>query len=131
MAKKRKRGKLVQELDRLFSLYVRHSNANLDGLVECATCSVVKPVKQMQNGHFMSRGKYATRWEEKNTAPQCKKCNLFNQGEQYKMAQYLDGRWGEGTADEMVRLSNTTVKFADFELQEMIDHYKEKLKDLI
>lgn len=130
MAKKRKRGKLVQELDRLFSLYVRHSNANLDGLVECATCDTVKPIKQMQNGHFQSRGKYATRWHEKNTAPQCVGCNMFKQGEQYKMSKYLDEKYGEGTADEMVRLSNTTAKFSDADLLEMIADYKERLKDL-
>jgi len=130
MAKKRTRKNLVKELDRVFSLYVRHSNANLDGLVECATCPTVKPVKQMQAGHFQSRGKYATRWELKNVQPQCQGCNIWKQGEQYAMSKYLDEKYGEGTADEMVRLSNTTVKFTDWELQEMIDDYKRKLKEL-
>ena len=130
MAKKRTRKNLIKDLDRVFSLWVRYSNANLDGLVECATCDTVKPVKQMQNGHFISSGKYATRWEPTNVQPQCVGCNMFKQGEQYKMSKYLDEKYGKGTADEMARLSNTTVKFADWELEEMIEHYKEKLNEI-
>ncbi len=128
---KRKRKSIVKELDSVFSQYVRRRDSNLDGYVECATCGTCKPVKQMQNGHFQSRGKYPTRWHEHNTGPQCVGCNMFKQGEQYKMSKYLDEKYGEGTADKMVRLSNTTAKFSDADLLEMIEHYKELLNDLI
>ena len=47
------------------------------------------------------------------------------------MSKYLDEKYGEGTADKMVRLSNTTAKFSDADLLEMIEHYKELLNDLI
>ena len=131
MAKKRKRSTIVKELDRVFSQYVRMRGANLDGFASCVTCGTVRPWKQLQCGRFMSRRKYSTRWHEVNCQVQCDACNRWNQGEQYAFAKWLDENMGEGTADEMVRLSNTTVKFTDWELQEMIDDYKEKLKDLI
>lgn len=119
------RKKLIEKLDKAFSVYIRTRNANLDGFVECITCGTVRHWKQMQCGHFMSRGKYATRWNEINCQVQCDGCNRWKQGEQYKFSKWLDAEYGEGTSDELVRLSNTTAKFSDSELEEMLNRYLE------
>lgn len=79
----------------------------------------------------MSRGKYATRWDEINCGVQCQKCNLFNQGEQYKFSRYIDQTYGEGSADALLLRSNQTVKYSDGELIEMIEKYKGLVKDLM
>ncbi len=125
MAKKRNRSKVVKELDGVFSIFIRKRHANLDGFTSCVTCGKVAHWTKLQNGHFMSRGKYATRWNEKNCNVQCSGCNMFKQGEQFKHSLYIDETYGEGTADELLRLSNTTVKFSTPELLEMIEHYKD------
>ena len=39
---------LKKDLDKVFSQYVRWVNADDNGLVECYTCYVKKPVKEMQ-----------------------------------------------------------------------------------
>lgn len=122
--KKTSRKKLIEKLDKAFSVYIRTRNANLDGLVECITCGTVRHWKQMQCGHFMSRVKYATRWNEFNAAPQCQKCNIFNQGEQYKFAKWLEETYGQEKVEEIVRLSNTTAKFSDGDLEEMLSRYE-------
>lgn len=124
------RSKLVRELDRVFSIYIRMRDANLDGFAECVTCGKVDQWKSLQCGHFMSRGKYATRWDEQNCGTQCKKCNIFNQGEQFKFSIHLDQRYGEGSSDALLLRSNQTVKFSNDELKQMIEVYKEKIKDL-
>jgi len=70
---------LKKKLDQVFSLYIRHKYEK-DGLVSCYTCSVRKPVKEMQNGHWIPRNNLATRFDEENCRPQCVGCNMFNKG---------------------------------------------------
>jgi len=127
---KKTRSKVVKELDRVFSLYIRQRDANLDGFVECFTCGRSNHWKKMDAGHFQSRGKYSTRWCEKNVMPQDKRCNIFNQGEQFKFGKRLDEVYGDGTAEEIILKSNQTVKFSTSELEEMIENYKQKLKEI-
>lgn len=130
MSKKRKRSTVVKQLDQVFSQYIRRRNANLDGFVECVTCGNVRHWKQMQAGHFMSRRKYSTRWDEMNVQVQDDACNRWRQGEQYKFALWLDENYGEGTADKLVLKSNQQVKYSTEELEEMIEDYKAKLAEL-
>ncbi len=128
--KQRKRSTVVKALDKVFSLYVRQRHANLDGFVECVTCERSNHWKKMQCGHFMSRAKYSTRWNELNCQVQCYGCNVMQQGQQYKFSVWLDKEHGEGTSEELVRISNGMVKFSTPELEEMIVDYADKLKDL-
>ena len=52
----------------------------------------------------------------------------MQQGRQYDFGLNLD-REREGLAEEMHQLSLTTVKFATWELEEMLQDYKKKLKE--
>jgi len=129
MPKKRKRSTIVKALDKVFSQYIRLKYANLDGFVECFTCGRSYYWKKIQCGHFMSRSRYATRWDEENCRPQCYGCNVMQQGRQYEFAKNLD-KESKGKADAMHIASLQTVKFYDWELEEMIAEYKAKLEDL-
>ena len=51
---------------------------------------------------------------------------MFGQGEQFKFGKWL----GDEKANELIRLSSQVVKLSDYEMQEIIEHYKEKLADL-
>ena len=111
-----KRSTLVKKLDKVFSLWVRMKDADHRGYVNCYTCGVTKHWKEVDAGHFQSRGKYASRWldwsgESVNVKCQCKRCNGFRGGEQYIFAQHLDLEYGDGTADEVVFQSNQIARF--------------------
>ena len=54
----------------------------------------------------------------------------MNGGQQYVHGQVLDAKYGEGTADEVLRLSNLPVKYSQAELMEMVEKYKIKLTNL-
>ena len=85
----------------------------------------------MQNGHFQSRKHLSTRFDEENCQVQCVKCNVYAWGEQYKFSLALDGKYGEGKAEELQYLARTTVKISRVEYEEKISYYKslvEKLK---
>lgn len=71
--------KLKKKLDAVFSKYVRGKYAK-DGFVKCYTCSTIKPISEMQNGHWIPRNVLATRFDEQNCRPQCVGCNMFNKG---------------------------------------------------
>tara|TARA_B110000503_G_C6851375_1_gene290966 strand:- start:113 stop:442 length:330 start_codon:yes stop_codon:yes gene_type:complete len=94
-------------------------------IVECFTCGSQDHWKNVDCGHFMSRKHYATRWDELNCQNQCKKCNIFRQGEQFRFGINLDKKYGEGTAEQLMNKSRATVKLSSVELTEMIEYYKE------
>ena len=122
MAKKLTRSKLVKKLDAVFSQYIRQSNS-VNEIATCFTCGKEDHWKKLQNGHFQSRRHYATRWDETNCQVQCAGCNVFRFGEQFIFSQNLDNKFGEGTARGLHIKAQQTIKFADFELEEMINHY--------
>ena len=126
MPKKLSRSKLVKKLDTVFSKYIRISNADKNGYCTCVTCGVVKHWKEIQAGHFMSRKHYSTRWDERNVSSQCLACNMFRQGEQYKYSLFL----GKDEAEVLYLKSKETVKFTNYELEEMIKDYSNRLNSI-
>lgn len=126
MAKKKpSRSHLVKKLDTVFSQYIRRRYATND-IAECVTCGKRDHWKKMDAGHFMSRKHYSTRWDEDNVQVQCKSCNLYNQGEQYKYSIFL----GDQKSEELYMKSKQTVKISNFELEELIEIYQQKLAAL-
>jgi hypothetical protein len=124
--KKLTRSKLVKKLDNIFSQYIRLSNS-VNDIAECVTCNKKDHWKKMQCGHFQSIKHYSTRWDESNVAVQCAGCNVFRYGEQFKFSLYL----GVKLSEELLQKSRETVKFADVDLLEMIEHYSDKVKKLL
>jgi hypothetical protein len=124
--------KLKKELDKWFSLFIRLRDATDLGVCQCFTCGLVRHYKDgMQCGHFQSRRFLATRFDEENCQVQCVACNLFRSGEQYKFGLQLDGKYGEGVAEELEYLSKTIIKLGRADYEEKISYYKlavEKLK---
>jgi len=124
--------KLKKKLDAIFSLYIRLRDATEEGIVQCFTCSRIGHYKSgMQNGHFQSRRHHSTRWNETNCQVQCVKCNMYEQGEQFRFGLALDSKYGEGTAEELEFKSKTITKFIRIDYEEKISYYKslvDKLK---
>ena len=129
MAKK-ERAKVVERLDKVFSEFIRRRTADDRGFVRCYTCGATKHWKEMHAGHFQSRSKYATRWNETNVQVQCVSCNIFKAGEQFKFGIHLDQEHGEGTAEEMMYLANQSGKFTIMELRDMVKEFQQKLREL-
>ena len=123
MPKKLTRSKLVKKLDTVFSQYIRLKDSK-DGIGTCITCGKQDHIKNLQAGHMISRKHYSTRWDERNVKIQCVGCNVFRYGEQFKFSLYL----GDKLSKQLLADSRVIRKFTDIELQEMIQHYSDKLK---
>ena len=122
--------KLKKELDKWFSLYIRLRHAQYGGLNQCFTCGKVDNYKKLQCGHFQSRRHHATRWNEWNCQVQCVKCNMYEQGAQWKFGLNLNAKYGEGTSNELQMLAQTTVKITRGEYEENIRYYKTLVNNL-
>ncbi len=84
----------------------------------------------MDAGHFITRAKLATRWDEKNVQFQCKRCNM-NGGEQYRFSLQLDATYGPDTAQNLYIASNRTTKFSQPEMESMIAQYRNLTNALV
>ena len=133
MAKKTARKKLIEKLDKVFSIYIRRRYAKND-IAECFTCGKQDHWKKLQCGHFQSRKNYATRFgtlndddvvTELNCQVQCAGCNVFRYGEQYLFSKNLDKKYYDGLADELFIRSRQTVKFDNIDLEMLINIYKD------
>jgi len=131
IGKKRKvsRKGLITKLDTIFSKYIRLYYYNTEaGYVECVTCKTKKlSIKDIHNGHFMSRRYYPTRWEEDNCRPQCASCNTYNQGRQYLFSLHL----GAELAYEVYKKSRIRKAYTNEELEALVDYYKQALDLLV
>ena len=125
MKKRRpKRSSLIKTLDKEFSIYIRRRNAK-NNIATCFACGKKDHYKNLQNGHFMSRKHYSTRWDETNCQVQCVKCNIFRNGEQFKFGVLLDKKYGKKTAEQLLLKSHTIEKISTQDLQDKIKYYRD------
>lgn len=119
MAKKQKRSALVKKLDRVFSLYVRKRDKGV-----CITCGAKGEPKYMQAGHYVSRGHYATRWDERNVHCQCMRCNVFLSGNYPLYSEKMIEKYGLEIIRELNRLGQTIAKYSNQDLENLIQKYE-------
>ena len=74
------RKKLIARLDKVFSQWIRSKDADHRGYVQCFTCGVWKHWKTVDAGHFQSRAKFSTRWDEMNVRPSVRAATDFAAG---------------------------------------------------
>jgi len=106
-----------------FSLWVRLRDADQKLNVRCVTCGAIMNYKDIQAGHFISRSKTATMFDERNVNPQCYRCNVALHGNLAEYAVYLQSVYGEGIIKELIQKSKQPHRFTKQELLEMISKY--------
>jgi len=129
VAKKTQRKKLIEKLDKVFSIYIRQRYA-VNEIAKCFTCGKKDHWKKMQCGHFQSRKHQATRWNEENCQVQCVGCNMFKQGEQWTFGLNLDAKYGSSTSFDLHVLSKQTLKMTRVDYEEEISYYKSLVNNL-
>ena len=117
------------KLDILFAHYIKKRDS-INGRGQCVTCGEIFSVGDLDAGHFRSRKHSSTRYDERNVALQCKKCNRFSSGEQWEFGKYLDDKYGDGTALELTRKSHEIKKFTVSELKDLYSFYKFKVENM-
>lgn len=127
------RKQLIKKLDSVFSQYIRLKDAfEEDGilLAKCVTCGTVKHWKKLQNGHYYSRGRYPTRWDEDNCHVQCARCNIFLKGRYIEYTLFMIDTYGRDFVDELGIKSINPAKISSIDLKGKIEEYKEKVRNI-
>jgi hypothetical protein len=106
-----------------FSKWIRQRDAGEGGYVKCCTCSEIRHWKGMDAGHFESRVKESTLFDEQNVHAQCKGCNMPpNNGRRIEYAKFLDEKYGPGTASAITARARRR-ELLQQELEEILTKY--------
>lgn len=110
-----------------FSMFIRLRDADAFGRVQCITCQRSGPWKQFDAGHYLTRAKESTLFDEHNVHAQCKGCNRFQGGKFFEHEQAIVRKYG---ALELIRLKNKAgqeCKRTLFDYQTIEKNYAERV----
>lgn len=116
--------------DSKFSIFIRKRDSYDGEYGACVTCGVVKPIKEMDCGHYITRKILNTRYDETNCSLQCKSCNGFYEGRKPEHGIALEMKYGDGKIEELILKSKKLIKITAVEYQAIIDYYNDKVKEL-
>ena len=117
-----------KKLWKLVSEFVRRSNANIDGFVECVTCGKIVEWKNADAGHFVGGHKNYNFFDLRNIHPQCTYCNRYMHGNLIPYYEFMLEKYGKKVIDDL-RAYKERI-FTIPELEEQIHVYQEKLREL-
>lgn len=109
--------------DKLFSKWIKVRDCE-NGFFKCCTCGKLFEYKKATCGHFVKRGENAVRLDERNAHAQCALCNGTHDGKQKEHAEFIDKKYGKGTAEELRNLSKQPFKLDRLELEKLIEKFK-------
>lgn len=128
--KVKSRSKLIKELDTAYSQYIRLKDS-IKGIATCVTCGAKANYKLLQNGHRITRGNYKYRRSDDNCHVQCMRCNIFLSGNYKAYTLFMIKKYGLEFVEERNNEINWITDIKNYELEEKIEFYKEKVKELL
>lgn len=121
--------KIKNKLDRVFSEYIRKRDTS-NGLFKCISCGKIKPADQCDCGHYINRWHTSVRWNEDNAHGECRHCNRFDENHILDYRRNLVNKIGEDRVLLLEAQKNKQTKMTDFEAEQLIRYYKDKIKSL-
>jgi len=94
------------------------------GVAQCITCGAYRHYTGGDCGHGIGRQHKGTKYDERNNHFQCKTCNGFNGGMREVYEREVDKRYGPGTWNKLLIQSRQVVKWSQFEVDAMAEHYR-------
>jgi hypothetical protein len=107
-----------------FSIWIRQSNADWKGYVQCFTCSFsyVWNSGEIHAGHFIHD---KLDFDPINIHPQCEQCNYWKKGNTRVYAIKMVEKYGlEAVQDLERRAAQKGNRYNRLEINEIIEHYK-------
>lgn len=118
---------LTDDLDAVFSQYIRCKHADVDGNVLCYTSGKKMRWQDAQCGHFISRRNFGTRWLEDNCRPQSEHDNCFLSGNIEIFAKNLELE-KPGIVEFLQDQARQVSKPTRDELKWLVVEYRHKLE---
>jgi len=111
-----------------FSMFIRLRDSDAYGRAQCVTCQRSDHWRTMDAGHFITRAKEATLFDERNVSCQCKGCNRFQGGRFFEHEQAIERKFGAGTAQTLKDKAGQVCKRTTSDYQFIADTYKKRVE---
>jgi len=128
---------LIDDVAKLLQKHVRLKAAvaaDKNGFIECVSCNKWFHWKDMQGGHWIERGKQATKIMEENIHPQCKGCNQYGMRHRTHVregySKFMRDMYGDNFCDEMLVNSKKPIKYFRPDLEDMVKELRKKNREL-
>lgn len=122
--KKLKLNRLKDKAWGYFSKFIRHSAADIHGIVKCVTCDSPHYWKDAHAGHYIHGHYKPTFLIRENVHVQCVRCNKYLNGNLNNYEAYMLHKYGQEKIDELRALSHKVEKPERSYYDEVILHYK-------
>ena len=114
--------KIAQQV---FNKYIRERDKN----ELCISCQKT-PLKKNAGHFYNANNHYSVRFDERNVHLQCEHCNTYLSGNLIFYRENLIKKIGIKEFEDLSLIANETRKFTIQEIKELIDEYKNKLKNI-
>lgn len=105
------RKKAKARADKWFSEWIRLRDADAEGMVTCITNPKIrKHWREVDCGHWISRAKESTRYDERNANAQSKHANRFQGGHFLEHGLAIDRKFGPGTREALEKKAGQLCK---------------------
>jgi hypothetical protein len=128
---------LIDDVAKLLQKHVRLKAAvaaDKNGFIECVSCNKWFHWKDMQGGHWIERGKQATKIMEENIHPQCKGCNQYGMRHRTHVregySKFMRDMYGDSFCDQMLVDSKKPIKYFRPDLEDMVKELRRKNREL-
>ncbi len=115
----------ILDAQKVFNKYIRLRDKGKN----CISCDK-KALKENAGHMYSAGGHYNVRFDENNVHLQCEYCNTFLHGNLLKYRENLVKKIGYEAFEKLTVDSQITRKFTIEELKQIIEHYKNKLKNI-
>ena len=124
---------LIKKLDSAFSLYIRLRDSRPFGYkaFRCISCGRILPFAEADAGHFIGRTHMSTRFDEQNVWSECRFDNRFNSSHMIEYQRNLEKKLGREKLDMLIARGHQTKKFTAWELEILIEYYKDQNKRML
>lgn len=112
--------------DKWFSEFIRLRDSDEHGMVTCVTCSHRGHWRELQNGHWITRGHEATRFDEMNCNTQCRGCN-YNGGQHLKHEAAIVRKYGNGAVQKLTEKAKQPCKRTSSDYRFIAETYKSRV----
>ena len=126
--------KLKEKLQKVFNKYIRLRDS-FGGFFTCIACGITHSTDIMNAGHFYAvKGYDGLRFDEENVNGECASCNCWDQSHLIGYCLNLKNKLGENKLNALHERARDYKrngnKFMRYELEEKIEEYKQKIKEL-
>lgn len=125
----------LREADMWFSRFIRLRDARGPSFEtsfgSCVTCGKVLFISDLENGHWIRRENWGTRFDERNCSIQCKTCNYYRGGREKEHEEFIAHKYGKDMPEKLRVIAKIKKRKPNtIDLEQIANHYKSLVEEM-